>query len=1714
MLYEPTNIIPSTLTQTGTVAQAEQVNIQWQVNGTSALAMFQVDVYFDNTDSTFVYSTGVVSEYPSATRNILPFFGKDRFGDYVPFEYSPAVDWGSGGANATNWGLVDGNRYKLSILQFYKSSNAIAKFNISSNLTQGSTYYFSYAYNGTTYYVSFVCVDANIFSSGASIYYSQTNSNGWVYNSTSRRVINNLTFSIGTTAPTTGTSLGAAEILASTSGDIFYNMAFTAQNAPAAFTTRTVPTLEIFPIVSPLTSASMNFAATYEQAQGDSLNSVRWQLFNENDLNTPIDDTGVVYTQVLQYEYNGFFDNTGYRLSCEIETENGITASSSIEFSVQFSNQSYNGDFIAQVLCDEDCIKLSWDGAINIPATAYPEDSYSITNGLLVLDEGATITWDKTHAEGAAEENMDFASPWNMAWAGNISQISGVYASTVQGQADLGKGKSAISPDGTLLIIYGDFEGYAALFSVSNMVTSYIGTIMRDGAALSAEVTNVVFSPSGDKLLMIGGGAAASIYTINGTRVTWLTDLTKNNGRALDSTIKCIDFNSTGTLLILAGDRSPTDNSYSWIYSIEGNTVTYIGGITTNSSYPVYGNIIAAALSPNDNLYIFSTDSMPGSRFSTSAMFKCRVSGTVITVLGYVQDNIHTEAQTYGVTVYGTYSYTSTGTLMATGRWTSPSGYITRYNFLSGTQPTYIEANGQYLDMTWISTNPEDEGQSVSARFVVYFSSSYDSGVIAKVIEFSSTGQEFFIGAQISEDGSSYVLDKFNVNGESVRPIGYADPSAYEVTSIKVAPTIYTSSNDYSVNLVVSRVNRGASPLTYSQTVFRFARWVSINGNDVSSFGGIGASGSISSGTTPETFQSFLNQATGGGINFVTCAPYDGVMRLAAYNIYDSTCTRIGSVTVNGEDVVVNEQNGAVFNPAGDVFFVTDSSLDNAAVFTVSSNEILYSSEISTDSLIGGQVNAAAFSPSGATLVLGGDFSHYASIFSINGTSAKFVDNIRKGTEELTSTVNAAVYNPAGNLLVLGGEFHRFASVFSVSGANVTYLSDITKSGATLTGAVNVVAFNPSGNLLVLGGEFSGYAALFSVSGTTLTYIADITKGDAPLTGAVNTAGFSPDGGMLVLGGEFDGFASVFSVDDINITYLGDITKGDDPLTNVVSAAAFSPSGNKLILGGSFNGCVAAFTVNGNSITYLSDLTLNGSTYYSAVTALCFNANGDALILGGQFSGGAAIYAVGDSSISYVSPLKISGVAISGAVNTLAYSATVNLAVAAGTFDEAAAIYRISGNIAESKLITIQPNALTISRDGNAINLAQGDTPLGSAEIMGGNSGAANRIVITLTPTALTVYSFLNSVYMGYRSVRLTYNQSNISSLQLTGKQTCDYFAVIEGDGDELFDYFADYSFVPVWNSPDYTLYFLADFSEDLNGGTATSIGIGFRIYRTSSEGDDYMEIATLPSNTVQIKDFGIKSNVQYTYYFYAYDEYGAFTGVRVSDPPQYKQFQRYSLLATEYNSADHCYHVVKEYLFSCNIQDMALSNNSNKSYVQNFTPYPTVFKSTANYASGTLQALIGFVDQKTYTYWDDTALMNELNGLSTTDYTLFLKDMKGHLWMVDVGAVQQTVTQNTREMQVTISLPWTEIGSSEDVSIIQTPEDEGWNYDAQVLDVKLDVDVDTGLLRVAYPYPYNGTAFYLVGVTPDGVTSMVQPLPSVAKNTTDGELRARIRNR
>ena len=101
---------------------------------------------------------------------------------------------------------------------------------------------------------------------------------------------------------------------------------------------------------------------------------------------------------------------------------------------------------------------------------------------------------------------------------------------------------------------------------------------------------------------------------------------------------------------------------------------------------------------------------------------------------------------------------------------------------------------------------------------------------------------------------------------------------------------------------------------------------------------------------------------------------------------------------------------------------------------------------------------------------------------------------------------------------------------------------------------------------------------------------------------------------------------------------------------------------------------------------------------------------------------------------------------------------------------------------------------------------------------------------------------------------------------------------------------------------------------------------------------------------------------------------------------------------------------------------------------------------------------------------------------------------MKGNLYMVGISnPIEQTINISSTKQEVTISIPWEEIGDASNISIIQTPLDEGWGNRSQnmILQVTMSVNPSTGELIVNYPTAYVGTRFNLnkaslVSTTPD----------------------------
>ena len=724
-----------------------------------------------------------------------------------------------------------------------------------------------------------------------------------------------------------------------------------------------------------------------------------------------------------------------------------------------------------------------------------------------------------------------------------------------------------------------------------------------------------------------------------------------------------------------------------------------------------------------------------------------------------------------------------------------------------------------------------------------------------------------------------------------------------------------------------------------------------------------------------------------------------------------------------------------------------------------------------------GNLGKCLFSPNGKLLLIGDD------LYTVNGMEISYVKAIESQGDGFSD--NAVAFSPDGKTAVFG------TAIYSVNGTEFTYISEATREGIGMEGAyLHAATFSPDGKLLVVGGAINYHnpvgqsglgsnATIFSVDGTEMTYIGDIAGAERSM---VMDIAFSPDGKLLVVGGNGSGLeCTYYSVNGTKVAKIGTVM-ADTTLKDVYSIA-FSPDGKLLVIGGNFKQSYV-FSVSGTTLNYISDLPTCGIS-----GKVLFDPSGKTLVLGVLFEN-LNVYSVDGTTFTHFCDLeedKFDEKAV--------FSPDGTSFIFYGRQSSKLFVYKWFypvGKLSEVKLNDGQK--LSIQRkDFLKIEARLNDTVIASADVQ----SDATHLAAILTPSQLIIYSYGENIS---RSVApASYSQKAITSVAILGADsgtTVDSVAVFRGSvPDSLYQ---DPDFKPIWNSVRYEMYMAANFDGNFEGGTGTASGDGFRIYRQEVGSDILTPIATLNSTETSLKDFGLRSRKAYKYSLCAYDSNGAFM-VRVeNDTVVATCFKNYSLLVCDYNRENDAYHVRKQYLFALNLSEGSVGNNNSPTLSANFTPYPTRMPSTQNYASGTLQGLIGaiytvpaLIEQigefrhtakpSTIDYFDSVDLEKELYDLSVTPYTLFLRDMKGHLRMVATsGAITMTQDLKKRQLSTTISLPWVEVGDASDVTIIQTKGDYGWDVAVQELDVRPDRDPATGLLAANYPKPYDGTKFYL----------------------------------
>lgn len=276
-------------------------------------------------------------------------------------------------------------------------------------------------------------------------------------------------------------------------------------------------------------------------------------------------------------------------------------------------------------------------------------------------------------------------------------------------------------------------------------------------------------------------------------------------------------------------------------------------------------------------------------------------------------------------------------------------------------------------------------------------------------------------------------------------------------------------------------------------------------------------------------------------------------------------------------------------------------------------------------------------------------------------------------------------------------------------------------------------------------------------------------------------------------------------------------------------------------------------------------------------------------------------------------------------------------------------------------------------------------------------------------------------------------NVEVVETVQLTGAQTCSALWIKKGAISE--------EETPNFDS---NTYMLADFTNGLSGGSVQlAAGItGWEIYRETSDTGEFRKIGRTAADQLSIWDCSAVSQGTYTYYIFGVGD-GTFALTPMTTNQITACLWDWSILSCG-EKEDGTYHVEELYRFALNVASGAIPNNNSPGILDNFTPYPTVQLSTANYRSGTLSGYIGYVGGGAE-YMEKDDLRMELYALSTTGNALFLKNRKGDLIQIRIaGEVSINTMDDTRQQAQTASIPWVEIGPTDGKKIVIT-EDDGF---------------------------------------------------------------------
>lgn len=250
-----------------------------------------------------------------------------------------------------------------------------------------------------------------------------------------------------------------------------------------------------------------------------------------------------------------------------------------------------------------------------------------------------------------------------------------------------------------------------------------------------------------------------------------------------------------------------------------------------------------------------------------------------------------------------------------------------------------------------------------------------------------------------------------------------------------------------------------------------------------------------------------------------------------------------------------------------------------------------------------------------------------------------------------------------------------------------------------------------------------------------------------------------------------------------------------------------------------------------------------------------------------------------------------------------------------------------------------------------------------------------------------------------------------------------------------------------VLGQPCVFIRFEADEGHDLSSITSAAENRGWEVYRVRTDTGEMEKAGVIPRGQIAMYDFGARNNTEYIYR--AYYGLGAENGYCYETERSIKMryYWNWAILECEkketryqylpgHTYTNAMYHVKRVFQFQGNVSSGQVSNDNDPMVEDNFTPYPTVQKSTRIGLSGTLKAVVG--KTRNGVFKDSIREIDTLMELGTRETVKFLRDRKGNIRRIDVsGAIKKTTGDTYAEQPVEAEVPWVEVADAKDAQIV-----------------------------------------------------------------------------